>query len=139
MGDRVCEFGFPGPLRDRLVAAVLSGAKKATSSLLAEWEGETLPVAGEQETVIDSAGVPVAVIEITACEIMEVSAVSDAVAVAEGEDSSTAEGWRVEHERFWREEVLPQWAGGPAPELTYSTRVVVQWFRLTARLGADPD
>jgi uncharacterized protein YhfF len=36
MEQRICEFGFPGPLRDRLVDAVLSGVKTATSSLLAD-------------------------------------------------------------------------------------------------------
>lgn len=30
MEQHICEFGFPGPLRDRLVDAVLSGAKTAT-------------------------------------------------------------------------------------------------------------
>ena len=84
--DRICEFGFPGPLRDRLVAAVLSGTKTATTSLLAEWEaeGDELPEAGEQETVIDSAGEPVATIEITGCEVRTLSQVDDAVARAKG-------------------------------------------------------
>ena len=78
--ERICEFGFPGPLRDRLVSAVLSGAKTATTSLLAQWEaeGEELPRVGERETVIDSAGVPVATIEITGCEIRKLSGVDDA-------------------------------------------------------------
>src|SRR5579875_1539731 len=42
------EFGFPGPLRDRLVAAILSGAKTATSSLMADYEHghEPLPRGG---------------------------------------------------------------------------------------------
>ncbi|MCL2734512.1 MAG: RNA-binding protein, partial [Actinomycetia bacterium] len=29
------EFAFPGPLRDKLLAAVLSGAKTSTTGLLA--------------------------------------------------------------------------------------------------------
>lgn len=43
------EFAFPGPLRDRLVAAVLSGAKTATSGLVLayERENEPLPTAGQ--------------------------------------------------------------------------------------------
>lgn len=45
------EFAFPGPLRDRLVAAILDGSKTATSSLAEEYErlGERLPVAGDLE------------------------------------------------------------------------------------------
>jgi len=34
----VIEFAFPGPLRDRLVAAIESGTKTSTSSLLREYD-----------------------------------------------------------------------------------------------------
>jgi uncharacterized protein YhfF len=34
----ICEFGFPGELRDRLIAAILSGRKTATGCLLLEFE-----------------------------------------------------------------------------------------------------
>jgi uncharacterized protein YhfF len=133
--ERICEFGFAGPLRDRLVAAVLDGSKTATSSLLAGWEddGESLPTVGEHQTVIDSAGRAVATIEITRCVVIELSEVDDAVAVAEGEAYTTAAGWRAEHERFWREEAAV-WDDGPPPEINDSTRVVVQWFRLASRV-----
>jgi uncharacterized protein YhfF len=48
--NRVLEFAFPGPIRDGLVALVLSGEKTATSSLLVEWEmeNEPLPTVGER-------------------------------------------------------------------------------------------
>jgi uncharacterized protein YhfF len=131
----ICEFGFPGPLRDRLVAAVLSGAKTATSSLLAQWEqdGEQPPSAGELQTVVDSAGVAVAIIEILGSEVVALGAVDDRVARAEGESYQTAAGWRSEHERFWREEVFPRWEG-EVPVLDDSTPVVVEWFRLHEQL-----
>jgi uncharacterized protein YhfF len=127
---RVCQFGFPGPLRDRLVGAVLTGAKTATSSLLADWQrdGETLPSVGERQAVIDSDGAPVAVIEIVAVEVLRLGAVDDRIAQAEGESYSTAAGWRIEHERFWTEEVFPGWEDPPA--LDDDTRVVVEWFRV---------
>ena len=38
------QFGFPGGMRDRLVRAILDGAKTATASLLVEYEREPLPV-----------------------------------------------------------------------------------------------
>lgn len=56
-GDEIlCEFGVPGPLRDRLVEVVLLGKKTATSSLLVEWEHEGVPLSdvGERSTVINS-------------------------------------------------------------------------------------
>jgi uncharacterized protein YhfF len=135
MEPRICEFGFPGPLRDRLVDAVLSGAKTATSSLLADWErdGERPPAAGELQTVIDSAGIPVGIIEIVRCDVVALGAVDDRVACAEGESYQTAAGWRSAHERFWREEVFPDWAGD-VPVLDDSTPVVVEWFRLRERI-----
>jgi uncharacterized protein YhfF len=56
----------PGPMRDRLVAAVVAGEKVATSSLLLQYadEGEPLPTAGERRVVIDSSGEEVAVVEL---------------------------------------------------------------------------
>jgi uncharacterized protein YhfF len=133
VAERICEFGFPGPLRDQLVAAVLAGKKTATSSLLAEWERdhEPLPTVGERQTVIDSAGQPVATIEMTACIVTRLSEVDDEIAVAEGEAYTTAAGWRAEHERFWRQEVIPAWDGDTPPAINDQTFVVVMWFRLT--------
>lgn len=135
MTRRVCEFGFPGPLRDRLVAAVLNGTKTATTSLLAAWEQEyeALPVVGEEQTVIDSVGESVAIIEITGCDVTELGAVDDKVALAEGEAYTTAAGWRAEHERFWREEMLAEWEDDAPPVIDDLTRVVVQWFRVKER------
>ncbi len=139
MEPRICEFGFPGPLRDRLVEAVLSGAKTATSSLLADWQrdGEQPPAAGELQTVVDSAGIPVAIIEIVESEVLALGDVNDRVACAEGESYQTAAGWRSEHERFWREEVFPDWEGD-VPRLNDSTPVVVQWFRLQEQISSRP-
>jgi hypothetical protein len=33
------------------------------------------------------------------------------MACAEGESYQTVADWRSEHERFWRKEVFPDWAG----------------------------
>lgn len=57
---RVAEFGFPGELRDRLVAAVLTGEKTATTGLQVEWEldGGPVPRPGERLLVVDSSEVP---------------------------------------------------------------------------------
>src|SRR5215831_12534657 len=54
----VAEFAFPGPLRDQLVAAILSGTKTTTSGLVADYEheGDPLPWAGLRQAVTDSAG-----------------------------------------------------------------------------------
>lgn len=68
----VAEFAFPGPLRDQLVAAILSGGKTATTGLVADYEheGEPLPRPGQRAAVVDSAGNRVAVIETTAVRVI---------------------------------------------------------------------
>ena len=136
--DQICEFGFPGPLRDRLVDAVLRGEKIATSSLLVEWEedGEPLPQAGERQTVVDSEGRPVAVIEIVAVDVIRLADADLRLAVEEGEGFGSVAEWREAHERFWNDEVKPQLRGGSAWQLDDDTRVVVERFRLLERLGA---
>jgi uncharacterized protein YhfF len=99
----VVEFASPGPLRDRLVAAIAAGAKTSTSSLLIQYaaEGEELPVVGSRGAVVDSAGQPVLVIETTAVGIRRLADVPLAHAVDEGEGFTTVAEWRVGHEGFW--------------------------------------
>ena len=52
----VSEFAFPGPLRDRLVSAILDGRKVTTTSLVLEHEivSEPLPCEGQRSMVVDS-------------------------------------------------------------------------------------
>jgi uncharacterized protein YhfF len=47
-------LAYPGPLRDQLVAAVLSGQKVSTTGLLAEYEAEKeeLPPVDERSALI---------------------------------------------------------------------------------------
>lgn len=54
------EFAFPGPLRDRLVAAILDGSKTATTGLLTEYEhdGERLPCDGHLATLVSLCTTP---------------------------------------------------------------------------------
>lgn len=71
----VMEFAFPGPLRDRLVAAILAGEKTTTTGLVAEYEhaNDPLPVPGLRVVVVDSGGRPVAVIETTSVRVMRLA------------------------------------------------------------------
>ena len=50
------EYAFPGPLRDRLVTAILAGDKTSTTSLAEGYraEGTPLPRVGDLEAVVDS-------------------------------------------------------------------------------------
>lgn len=133
------EFAFPGPLRDRLVAAILDGTKTATTALLAdhEREGEPLPYAGERSVVVDSDHRPVAVIEVTDVRVVPLRDVDVAHARDEGEGHTTVDEWRAGHEEFWHGAEVRRALGDPGFTVHDATPVVLERFRLVARLPAE--
>jgi uncharacterized protein YhfF len=134
---RACEFALPGPLRDRLVAAVLAGRKTASSSLLAEWESEKeeLPAVGERQTVVDSDARPVAVIELVAVDVIRLGDADLQLALDEGEGFQSVAEWRRAHERFWTDAILPSIGGHQLAALDDDTLIVAERFRLVSRLS----
>lgn len=128
----VAEFAFPGPLRDQLVAAIMAGEKTTTSGLVAgyEYDGEPLPHPGLRQVVVDSAGQPVAVIEITAVRVMRLADVDLAHALGEGEGYLSVAGWRAGHEHFWHSAEMRDAMGDPEFTVDDDTLVVAQAFRL---------
>ncbi|WP_030664054.1 ASCH domain-containing protein [Streptomyces rimosus] len=130
------EFAFPGPLRDRLVAAVLSGAKTTTTGLLADYEhqGDPLPQAGERYQVPDSDGHPVAVIELTDVRVLRLADVDRQHAVDEGEGHETLADWRADHETFWHSREMREALGDPGFGVDDDTLVVTQRFRVAESL-----
>jgi uncharacterized protein YhfF len=133
-----CEFAFPGPLRDELVAAVLSGQKTTTAGLLLEYEleGLAVPSAGQREVVIDSDAVPVAIIELTEVRVLRVGDVDRAHAIDEGEGYDTVAGWRAAHERFWHSAEVRAGIGQPEFTVTDDTLIVARRFRVVERIPA---
>ncbi|BFV60417.1 hypothetical protein KCMC57_up55210 [Kitasatospora sp. CMC57] len=130
----VTEFAFPGPLRDQLVAAILSGAKTTTSALVADYEhhGEPLPEAGLRSAVIDSAGRRVAAIELTDVRVVRLADIDLRHAVDEGEGDESVAQWRAGHEEFW---YSPEVRAELGPDFTVDddTLVLAQRFRLLHR------
>ncbi|MHA7276748.1 ASCH domain-containing protein [Arthrobacter sp. Hz1] len=86
-----------------MVAAVESGAKNLTSSLLREYEvsGDPLPFVEFMGSVIDSNRERLFVIETTAVDVVQLRDVPPTHAVTEGEDYASVAEWRVVHTRFW--------------------------------------
>lgn len=82
----VLELAFPGPERDGGVAAILAREKTALTGLLQihERAGEPVPQPGQRFSVLDSAGQPAAVIELTEVRVVPISMVDDDYARAEG-------------------------------------------------------
>lgn len=119
------ELAYPGPLRDQLVAAVLSGAKTSTSSLLDEYDekDDPLPVVGQRSVMIDSDVRPVGVVETTEVRILRLGDVDLDFAREEGEGYESVAAWREAHERYWTTNV-------PGITLGDAAMVVAERFRL---------
>ena len=135
----LAEFGFPGPLRDRLVAAILSGAKTSTTGLLLDYEhaNEPLPRPGERRAVVDSAGRRVAAIEVTEVRVLRLADVDLQHVLDEGEGDESVAKWRAGHEEFWHSAEARAELGDPAFTVNDDTRVVAERFRLAGR-GDQP-
>ncbi len=128
------EFAFPGPLRDRLVAAVLDGTKTSSTGLLQDYEidGEPLPVVGSRAAVVDSAGRRVAVVTTTGVRVGRLADVDLAHARDEGEGDDSVASWRAGHEGYWHSRDYRTWLGDPEFTVDDDTPVVMQRFRLAA-------
>lgn len=135
-GLPICEFAFPGPLRDQLVAAVLDGSKTSTTATLIEFEveQEELPRAGEREVVVDSGGRGVAVIEMTEVRFARLADVDLRHAIDEGEGFTTVAQWRSGHEEFWHSPEMREAMKDPDFTVDDSSMLVLQRFVVTARL-----
>lgn len=128
------ELAFPGPERDRGVAAILSGDKTALTGLLEIYEHarEALPTAGQRFSVLDSAGRPAVTIELLDVQVVAMKEIDDDFARAEGRGYADAAQWRTAHEEFFRSEGVSAFLGR-TPAMGDDTLVVAQRFRV-----ADP-
>ncbi|KQX11292.1 RNA-binding protein [Streptomyces sp. Root431] len=125
-------LAFPGPLRDRLVSAVLAGEKTATTGLLMEYEveKEDLPEAGERSALIDSDGREVAVVEITEVHVLPLGEADLALALGEGEGYRSVAEWRAGYESFWHSGEMREALGDPEFVVDDGTMLVVEWFKV---------
>ena len=134
------EFGFPGPLRDRLVAAILRGEKTSTTGLHEEYLREGTPVeeVGQRELVVDSEGRGIAVIETTEVEVKRLADVDLEFAREEGEGFETLAEWRDAHVVFFKSPEMTRVLGEPSVAIDDDTLVVCTRFRLVERLDGLP-
>ncbi|HWM03197.1 MAG TPA: ASCH domain-containing protein [Actinophytocola sp.] len=126
------EFAFPGPLRDELVAAVLSGTKTSTTGLAIDYEheNEPLPVVGQRYAVVDSADRRVAVIEVTEVRVLRLADVDLRHVIDEGEGDESIAGWRANHEKFWHGPQLRAALDDPTFTVHDDTMVVAERFQV---------
>ncbi|NNE12718.1 MAG: ASCH domain-containing protein [Ilumatobacter sp.] len=91
-------------MADELAALVVTGAKRATASAVADYEhaGEPLPRTGQLAIVVDGRGRPRAVIRTVEVRVGPLSSVDDRFAWDEGEGDRSRSGWLRDHESFFR-------------------------------------
>jgi len=132
----ISEFAFPGPLRERLISAILDGRKVTTTSLALEYEigRDPLPCEAQRSVVVDSNNQPVCVIETVEVLIVPLGDVGYEHVVNEGEGHATVSDWREGHERFWRSKEMTDSLGETTFVLDDATLVVLERFRVIERL-----
>lgn len=98
-------FGATPEHADELLRLVLADIRSAIASSLGDYEAEAepLPAVGDLSIILDGAGRPRAVLEVTSIRIVPFDQVTEEHARAEGEGDRTLGTWRRIHERFWRE------------------------------------
>lgn len=89
---------------------------------------------GLREVVIDSAEIPVAVIEMTEVRQVRLGEVDLRHAIDEGEGFTTLDQWRAGHEEFWHSREMRDGMNDPHCTVDDDTILVLQRFRLVARL-----
>ncbi|WP_127819362.1 ASCH domain-containing protein [Microbacterium sp. CPCC 204701] len=96
-------FGDSEQLADELLAHVLSGRKRATSELVADFvaRGDSVPRIGSHWIACDGRGVPRIVIRSTELRVGPFASADAAFAADEGEDDLSLESWQREHRRYW--------------------------------------
>ncbi|MBT2585657.1 ASCH domain-containing protein [Arthrobacter sp. ISL-95] len=129
-GLPVEEYGFPGPLRDALVGAILDGRKTCTTSLVVQYEleDEPLPVVGQRGVVVDSSGLPVCITKVTEARVVPVGAVDAAHAIDEGEGCQAVSDWRAGHEEVWHSPDFRTAMRDPTFTVSDSTEAVLARF-----------
>lgn len=96
-------FGDSQRLANDLLGIVLSGRKRATAELVADFiaRGDQVPRIGSHWIACDGDGLPRIIIRSTELRIGPFTSADSAFARDEGEDDLSLESWQREHRRYW--------------------------------------
>ncbi|OKH88289.1 ASCH domain-containing protein [Thalassospira sp. TSL5-1] len=124
-GAKTFKFGDSAELCEELVALVRSGKKVATCGALRDYDaGEAMPEIGRQDIALNWDDTPALVIETAELVQCRFDEITEAMALAEGEDDSLEE-WRAGHSAYFERN------GGFSPDM----QIVWERFRLIEDLG----
>ncbi|MFE5409328.1 ASCH domain-containing protein [Microbacterium sp. NPDC056569] len=96
-------FGDSERLADELLAHVISGRKRATSELAADFvaRGDEVPRIGSHWIACDGRGAPTIIIRSVELRLGDFASADAAFAADEGEDDLSLASWQREHRRYW--------------------------------------
>ncbi|MCR9214631.1 MAG: ASCH domain-containing protein [Proteobacteria bacterium] len=99
-------FGNSPEMADELLELVIIGQKRATASLLREYEpvDQPVPQVGDHVIVADGAGTPRAIWQTTEITIKPLNQVDVAFAWDEGEGDRSREGWLSLHRAYYSDQ-----------------------------------
>jgi uncharacterized protein YhfF/predicted TIM-barrel fold metal-dependent hydrolase len=125
-------FGDNEYLAGLLTPLVLSGAKRATASLVWTYEvtGKPKPKPGDLSIVTSWAKEPLCIIQTTEVAVVPFEEVSEDFARAEGEDDGTLASWRKNHMEFYGRECA-RIGRTPSPRMP----VLCEHFRVVFQPG----
>jgi len=97
-------FGDSARLADELLAIVLSGRKRATAELVADFaaRGDQVPRIGSHWIACDSTGAPRIIIRSVELRVGPFTSADAAFAADEGEDDGSLSSWQKEHRIYWQ-------------------------------------
>ncbi|BAQ69538.1 hypothetical protein NHU_02387 [Rhodovulum sulfidophilum] len=122
-------FGDSAASSEALLSLVRSGKKTATCSALRDIQnGEPMPTIGRRDIALNWDGTPALVIETVELVQCRFDEVTEAMALAEGEDDSL-DAWRKGHGSYFKRN------GGFSPDM----QIIWERFILIEDLGREDD
>ncbi|CAD0183529.1 hypothetical protein RUESEDTHA_00399 [Ruegeria sp. THAF57] len=127
-GAQTFKFGDSASMSAELLGLVRAGRKTATCGALRDYpDGSTeTPMVGRRDIALEWDGRPALVIETLEVTVSRFCDMTEAFALAEGENE-TLEGWREDHRRYFERN------GGFDPEM----ELLCERFRLIEDLASE--
>ena len=128
----ITHFGLDAATMDSTARSVLTGDKRATTSLFASYafDGEPLPFVGQRSIVRDSRDQDIAIIEVTRIERRRYCDVDAAFAQIEGAGDKSLAYWQKVHWAYLGEECTRCGIG-----LDREIEVVLEYFKVVKPLN----
>lgn len=132
----VVRFGDSADLADELATHVVTGEKRATTTLLREFTalGKPTPKPGDFSVVIDGQNLPRCIVQTLQVDVKPLLEVDESFAWAEGGGDRSLEWWRSAHTRYFKRQAAREgFAVDDGTEVILERFVVVWPLELSDR------